>query len=339
MQSIAKNRSKFSFFLRQKRTWFGGGIFLILLFVSMTAELWSGSRPLLVLFTSTDQKTHVVFPIFQEKESAFFEQQDSFLIDYKAWSRQHPKDLVIFPFNQWDPLEQTNDILAAPSAVHRFGTDSLGRDIFARLLYGVRISLGFSMILWMLSYGIGAVLGAMQGYFLGAFDFLLERFKELETIIPVLTMVVLVTAITKSQSFWVILFLVMIFSWINVSSQVRATVLSLRSNEYCHASSSMGAGHLHVIFKHILPNSMTPVITLSPFAIESGISILAALDYLGFGLPPPTPSLGELMAQGRDNLQNAPWVLIAPVVTILLLLISISLIGQALRDAFDPKLS
>jgi microcin C transport system permease protein len=124
-----------------------------------------------------------------------------------------------------------------------------------------------------------------------------------------------------------------------IASQVRATVLSLRQREFCQASMALGAKPLWIIWKHIIPNSLTAVITLSPFAIESGISLLASLDYLGFGLPPPTPSLGELMAQGRDHIQDAPWVLIFPVVTILLLLVSISLIGQALRNAFDPKIN
>ncbi len=131
--------------------------------------------------------------------------------------------------------------------------------------------------------------------------------------------------------------MVLLFAWVGMSSQIRASVLSLSKREFCEAARAMGASHFSIIVKHILPNSLTPILTLSPFAIEGGISLLAALDYLGFGLPPPTPSLGELLAQGRDNVQNAPWLLISPIVVILLLLVSINFIGQALREAFDPR--
>lgn len=331
-------QAKIRFFFKQKRAQFGCFVFLIMLFFSMTADFWSNDKPLF-LIRSDPAKTEFFFPLFKRYDPAEFGVTDSFSIDYKKLSSDNDKIKAFFPPNTWDPLDQTDEVLSAPSHKHWLGTDNLGRDIAARLLYGVRISLGFSLILWVFSYAIGVFLGAMQGYFLGVFDFALERFKELAAIIPVLTMVVLVTAITKNQSFWIILCLVLIFAWMTMASQIRATVLSLRSRGFCEAAVSMGATHTRLITKHILPNALTPVITLSPFAIESGISVLAALDYLGFGLPPPTPSLGELMAQGRDNLQNAPWVLAAPVATILLLLISVSLIGQALRDAFDPKVS
>ncbi|MES2615238.1 MAG: ABC transporter permease, partial [Bdellovibrionota bacterium] len=223
------------------------------------------------------------------------------------------------------------------SKVHLLGTDSLGRDIFARLIYGVRTSLTFGLILWFISFGVGVFIGAAQAYFLGILDFSLERLKELATLIPTLTLVILVTAMTNQQSFTMILCMVLLFAWMGIASQIRASVLSLTQREFCLAARAMGASHTRIIFKHLLANSLVPIITLSPFAIEGGISLLAALDYLGFGLPPPTPSLGELMAQGRDNIQNAPWVLICPIVVLLLLLVSINLVGQSLRDAFDPK--
>lgn len=331
-------KEKIKFFFRQKRAQIGCFIFLGLLFFSMTADFWSNDKPLL-LIKQEDHGSTFFFPIVKNYDPSEFGITDSFYIDYKKIAFENKKIRAFFPLNRWDPFDQSADVLAKPSKKHWLGTDNLGRDILARLFYGVRISLGFALILWVFSYVFGTVIGAMQGYFLGLFDFILERMKELETLIPVLTVVVLVTAISKNQSFWIILFLVLIFAWMGIASQIRATVLSLRNSGFCEAATALGGSHIHLISKHILPNSMTPVITLSPFAIEAGISILAALDYLGFGLSPPTPSLGELMAQGRDNLQNAPWVLISPVVTILLLLISVSLIGQALRDAFDPKIA
>lgn len=332
-------QGRWKVFFSQKRAKIGCFVFLSLFFFSMSANLWSNDKPLFLINKQTAQGTRFFFPIFADYQPTDFGLEDSFVVDYKNLVRNNRNVFAIFPPSQWDPQGQSEDILSPPSRNHWFGTDNLGRDIFARLIYAVRISLGFSLILWALSYVVGVFVGAMQGYFVGVFDFTLERIKELAAIIPVLTMVVLVTAITKNQSFWIILSLVLLFAWMAIASQIRATVLSLSKRGFCEAAAALGASNTRLITKHILPNSMTPVITLSPFAIEAGISILAALDYLGFGLPPPTPSLGELMAQGRDNLQNAPWVLVAPVATILLLLVSVSLIGQALRDAFDPKVS
>lgn len=350
MSSVMKR--KWKSFISQKKSFFGLFIFTLLFCCSMGANLISNNKPLILIRESNLSKgkklfqniqNEIYFPAIFQYTPDDFGIEDLFVVDYQKLVetdlKKGKKVFALFPPNPWDAEEQTDNILSSPSERHWLGTDNLGRDIFSRLIYGTRISLGFSIILWIISYSFGAFLGAIQGYFLGYFDFILERFKELAAIIPMLTMVILVTAITKSQSFWMILFLVLIFGWMGMASQIRASVLSLRKREFCEASIALGGGHFRVLMKHILPNSLTPLITLSPFAIEGGISLLAALDYLGFGLPPPTPSIGELMAQGRDNIQNAPWLLISPVVTILLLLISISLIGQALREAFDPRVS
>lgn len=328
-------KRKLNGFFRQRRARIGLLCFILLFFFSMTAELWSNNQPLILRLSSpTETKTY--FPLFFYYEPAEFGPTDDLMVDYKKLAEENQNVWALFPPNHWNASEQTDDVLAAPSAQHWFGTDNLGRDVFARLLYGTRISLSFALILWFISYVVGIFLGGLQGYILGIFDFTLERFKELAAIIPMLTIVILVTAITKSQSFFVILSLVLLFAWMGISSQIRANVLSLRKREFCDAVLAMGGSPWRIIFKHILPNALTPVITMSPFAIEGGISLLAVLDYLGFGLAPPTPSIGELLAQGRDNIQNAPWVLTFPILTILLLLISISLIGQALRKAFDP---
>lgn len=345
-------KRKWKSFFSQKKSIFGIFIFALLFCASMGANLISNNKPLILIRETGSLKNkkllkdvhqEIYFPAIFQYVPDDFSITDSFIVDYKKLVINDIKDgkkiFVIYPPNQWEAEEQTDMVLSPPSNDHWLGTDNLGRDIFARLIYGTRISLGFSIILWVISYSFGSLLGAMQGYFLGVFDFVLERLKELAAVIPMLTMVILVTAITKSQSFWMILFLVLIFGWMGMASQIRASVLSLRKREFCEASIALGGNHFRVLIKHILPNSLTPLITLSPFAIEGGVSLLAALDYLGFGLPPPTPSIGELMAQGRDNIQNAPWLLISPVVTILLLLISISLIGQALREAFDPRAS
>ena len=349
MTSIMKR--KWKTFFSQKKAIIGLIIFIIIILTAIFANFISNNKPILLIrseINNENQKINIFssklyFPVFINYLPQDFHILDSFIVDYKILEENDKKNNIntysIYPLNKWDAEEQSDSTLSPPSTIHWLGTDNLGRDIFARLIYGVRISLGFSIILWIISYFLGTCIGALQGYFLGIFDFVLERFKELTAIIPMLTLVILVTAITKSQSFWIILFLVLIFGWMGIASQIRANVLSIRKREFCEASIALGGSHFRVLLKHILPNSLTPLITLSPFAIEGGVSLLAALDYLGFGLPPPTPSLGELMSQGRDNIQNAPWLLISPVVTILLILISVSLIGQALRKTFDPKVN
>ena len=327
-------KRKVKIFYSQKRAWVGLIVFLLLFFMSLFANLISNDKPLFLIMHEK-----IYFPIIFNYEPQDFGITDSFLVNYKQVIALNRNAKYLFPLNQWNAEEQTEDILSGPSESHLLGTDNLGRDIFARLIYGVRTSLSFGLLLWAISFGVGVFIGAAQGYFLGVFDFALERFKELAAIIPTLTLVILVTAITNQQSFFMILGMVLLFAWMGIASQIRASVFSLSKREFCEAARSMGASNTRIIFKHILSNSLVPIITLSPFAIEGGISLLAALDYLGFGLPPPTPSLGELMAQGRDNIQNAPWVLISPILAILLLLVSINLIGQSLRDAFDPRSS
>ncbi|WGL60670.1 ABC transporter permease subunit [Pigmentibacter sp. JX0631] len=338
-----KNR-KIKHFFSQKKAKFGLFLFCVIFLSSIFANFIANDQPIFLLrkIIATNE-IKFYFPALINYTPSDYNLADAFIVDYQKLEEDDRinknYNWALHPLVHWNPEAQTDIILSKPSKEHWLGTDNLGRDIFARLLYGSRLSLGFGISLWFISYTIGAFIGAMQGYFLGTFDFILERLKELSSIIPMLTMVILVTAVTKSQSFWIILFLVLIFGWMGIASQIRATVLTIKTREFCEAAKALGSSNLKILVKHILPNSLTPLITLSPFAIEGGVSLLAALDYLGFGLPPPTPSLGELMAQGRDNIQNAPWLLISPVITILCILVSISLIGQALREAFDPKMN
>jgi microcin C transport system permease protein len=190
---------------------------------------------------------------------------------------------------------------------------------------------------WIFCFLIGVTIGCVQGYFGGRTDFLTERAKELIEILPFLSVVILVNGLMKSDSFFVTLVVVVLFSWVGIASQLRAQVLSIRNREYCEAARAAGAGSARIIFKHILPNAITPILTLTPFTVSGGIATLAVLDYLGFGLSPPTPSLGELLQQGRTYIQNAAWLLLAPTVALSWMLISINLIGESLREAFDPR--
>lgn len=329
-------RRRWNSFFRQKRAWVGLTGFILVFFFSMSAELWSNSKPIVL---KRDGKWYV--PALINYPAAALGVTDSFVVEYRDLVKvdhEAGKDTwALFPINRWDPLEQTSDVMVGPSKDHWMGTDSLGRDVTARLLYGMRVSLSYGLMFWMLSFLIGVTIGAVQGYFAGNVDFFAERLKELIEILPFLSVVILVNGLMKSDSFWLTLAVVVLFSWVGVSSQLRAQFLSLRKREFCEAARAAGAGHMRIIFKHILPNSLTPILTLTPFTVSGGIATLAVLDYLGFGLSPPTPSLGELLSQGRTYIQNAAWLLVTPTIALSLMLISINLIGESLREAFDPR--
>lgn len=334
MSPLTKRR--WNGFFRQKRAWVGLIGFGSIFFFSMTAELWSNSKPLIL-----KRDGHFYFPAMISYPAADFGITDSFVVDYREMVKKEKEEgkgtWALFPANQWDPLEQSPDVMAPPSRTHWIGTDSLGRDVVARLLYGLRVSLAYGLMFWAFCFLIGVTIGATQGYFAGNVDFFTERVKELIEILPFLSVVILVNGLMKSDSFWITLAVVVIFSWAGISSQLRAQFLSLRKREFCDAARAAGAGHARIIFKHILPNSLTPILTLTPFTVSGGIATLAVLDYLGFGLSPPTPSLGELLQQGRTYIQNAVWLLITPTVALSWMLISINLIGESLREAFDPR--
>jgi len=343
------NQRRWKSFIGQRRARIGLWAFSLVLFFSLTAEIWSNHRPLVLVRDvpmsegASETERRWFFPALITYSAAELGVFDSFVVDFKEMVKNDLESgkntTAIFPPNKWDPYYQSPEILASPSKEHWFGTDNLGRDVFARLIYGVRVSLLYGLLFWIFTFSIGIVIGSVQGYLGGMSDFVTERFKELTEIIPFLSVVILVNGLVKSQSFWVTLGVVVAFSWISISSQMRAQFLSLRRRDFCEAARALGAGHRRVIFRHILPNALTPILTLTPFTISAGIAILAVLDYLGFGLNPPTPSLGELLQQGRNYIINAPWLLIAPTSALALMLISINLVGESLRQAFDPKKS
>ena len=350
-------RRRWRSFFAQKRAMIGLGIFLFVFLVSMTAELWSHHYPLLLIRdvpleepaptpegqepAEVKTERRIFFPALLKYSVQDFGVYDSFTVDFEqmleADKSAGKNTLAIFPLNRWDPYIQTADIMVAPSAAHKLGTDSLGRDVLARLIYGVRVSLAFGLLVWMCSYPFGIIIGVTQGYFVGVFDFLVERVKELAEILPFLMVVILINGITKSQSFIVTLGIVLLFFWMGIAAQMRAQVLALRRRDFAEAVLALGGTRGRAVFRHILPNALTPIITMTPFTISAGIGALTALDYLGFGLSPPTPSLGELLFQGRAYITNAEWLLLSPTVVLIVLLIAINMVGEALRQAFDPR--
>lgn len=343
-------RRNWNAFFAQRRAKIGLFTLFVVMFFSFTAELWSNQKPLILIrdvsISGTDvpsRERKFFFPAFLNYSVQEFGIEDSFVVDFREILETDKSEgrfsFAIFPLNQWDPYIQTSDVLAPSSGNHLLGTDNLGRDVLARLIYGLRVSLFFGIMYWLGTFLIGISAGAVQGYFGGKTDFIVERTKELLEILPFLSIIILVNGLTQNGSIWVTLGVVLIFTWIGISAQMRAQFLSLRKREYCEAGRAIGSSHWHIITHHILPNALTPIITFSPFAISAGISILTTLDYLGFGLMPPTPSLGELLGQGQEYIRSSLSLLLAPAITLLIVLFSINLVGEALRQAFDPRKS
>lgn len=218
---------------------------------------------------------------------------------------------------------------------HWLGTDDQGRDVLARLIYGFRISVLFGLILASISSVIGVFFGAIQGYFGGWIDLLFQRFVEIWNSIPSLYLLIILTAVFE-PSFWMLLGILLLFSWVSLVGVVRAEFFRARNFEYVKAAKALGLSDAVIMTKHVLPNAMVATLTFIPFILNGAITTLTSLDFLGFGLPPGSPSLGELLAQGKSNLQ-APWLGLTGFFSIALMLSLLVFAGEAIRDAFDPR--
>jgi microcin C transport system permease protein len=215
------------------------------------------------------------------------------------------------------------------------GTDDQGRDVVARLVYGFRISVAFGLILTILSSLIGMAAGAVQGYFGGWTDLLFQRFIDIWTSMPTLYLLIILAAFI-TPTFWILLFILVLFSWTGLVGLVRAEFLRARNFEYVRAAKALGLSDAKIMFKHLLPNAVVSTITFMPFILSGSVTTLTALDFLGFGLPPGSASLGELIAQGKNNLQ-APWLGITGFLVVSVMLSLLVFIGEAVRDALDPR--
>ena len=222
-----------------------------------------------------------------------------------------------------------------PTDENWLGTDDQGRDVVARLIYGFRISVLFGLVLTILSSIVGVAAGAVQGYFGGWVDILGQRFIEIWSGLPVLFLLIILSSFVE-PNFWWLLLIMLLFSWIGLVGVVRAEFLRGRNLEYVRAARALGMSHRRIMSRHILPNAMVATMTFMPFILSGSITTLTALDFLGFGLPPGSPSLGELLAQGKANL-HAPWLGIAGFFVIALQLSLLIFIGEGVRDAFDPR--
>ena len=320
-------------FKEQRRSMIAVAILIVMGFFSFTAEFWSNSKPLVL-------KHHgaIYLPVLFDYHPSVFGVEDRTVTDYKAIP-MNEGDWALWPIVRWDPFE-SNKVVASypspPTAQNWMGTDDRGRDVFARLLYGFRYSFAYAILVWILVTILAIVTGGIMGYAGGATDLLGQRAVEVLNTIPYLFLLIILVSIFN-PSLTLLVLLTAALGWMSLSYYVRAEFLKNRKMDFVEAARAQGVGHHRIIFRHILPNSLTPVITFSPFIISGHIYGLAALDFLGFGLTPPTPSWGELLQQASKNFTIAWWLAVWPSVALLATLMLFSLVGEGVRAAFDPR--
>ena len=335
MNALTKRRLRN--FRKNRRGFWSLWIFLILFLMSLFAEFIANDKPLLIKY-----EERYYFPIITAyPETAFdgdfateADYRDSFVqeqVSKKGWMIWPP---VAYNYRTVDH-ESKKSAPTPPSKNHLLGTDDHGRDVVARLIYGFRISVLFGLLLTMASSVIGISAGAVQGYYGGLTDLLFQRAIEVWSGLPVLYLLIILASIIE-PNFWWLLGLMLVFSWMSLVGVVRAEFLRGRKLDYVLAARALGASETSVMFKHLLPNAMVASLTFLPFILSGSITTLTSLDFLGFGLPVGSASLGELLAQGKANL-HAPWLGITTFMVLGTTLSLLIFIGEAVRDAFDPQ--
>ncbi len=324
-------------FRANRRGFWSFWIFLALFVISLFAEFIANDKPLLIRHDGAFYAP--ILTAYPETEfGGTFETEtdyrDPFVIDLieeKGWMIWPP-----IPYSYKTVIRDLDaPSPAPPSAKNWLGTDDQARDVVARLIYGFRISVLFGLVLTILSSIVGVIAGAVQGYFGGWTDLLFQRFIEIWSGLPTLYLLIILASVVE-PNFWWLLGLMLLFSWMALVGVVRAEFLRARNFEYVRAARALGVGDLAIMFRHLLPNATVATITFMPFVLNGSITTLTALDFLGFGLPPGSPSLGELLAQGKANLQ-APWLGLTGFFSVALMLSLLVFVGEAVRDAFDPR--
>ncbi|MBD3656121.1 MULTISPECIES: ABC transporter permease [Marinobacter] len=324
-------------FRRNRRGFWSLWIFLALFGLALVAELIANDKPLMLSYKG-DLYFPVVEYIAEEEFGGFMpteaDYRDPFIrdeIEANGWILWPP---IRFSY---DTINYNLDVPspAPPSAVNWLGTDDQGRDVAARVIYGFRISVLFGLTLTILSCIVGVIVGALQGYYGGKVDLLGQRFIEVWSGLPVLYLLIILSSIVQ-PNFWWLLGIMLLFSWMGLVDVVRAEFLRARNFEYVKAARALGLDNRKIMFRHILPNAMVATLTFLPFILTGAITGLTSLDFLGFGLPSGSPSLGELIAQGKANL-HAPWLGISAFVSLSIMLTLLVFVGEAVRDAFDPR--
>ena len=349
-------------FRANRRGWWSLWIFLVLFVATLGSEFIANDKPIIASY-----KGELLFPAFVDyPESKFggflavtnyrdefnaaeidangwmlwppvrfsYQTVDGFLPYSGAvapsWTMTQAENCAGYPLQEADPNCHWGNF-------HWLGTDDSGRDVLARLLYGFRISILFGLTLTLISSVIGVFAGAVQGYFGGWVDLIFQRVIEIWTSIPALYLLLIISSVI-APSFWVLLGILLLFSWVSLVGIVRAEFLRGRNFEYIAAARALGVSNLTIMLRHLLPNAMVATLTFMPFILSGSVVTLTSLDLLGFGLPPGSPSLGELLAQGKNNLE-APWLGLTGFFTIAIMMTLLVFIGEAVRDAFDPRKS
>ena len=336
--SLSPGRRAWLRFRRNRRGFVSLWIFSIAFVLSLGAELLSNDRPIIARYNGA-----WYLPMLTDyPETTFggdFRTSTDYLDPFIRWQLDKGVNFALWPPNDYrfDTINYfaPSPNPAPPSRVNLLGTDDRGRDVLARLLYGFRISVLFGLALTVLGVLVGILAGAVQGYFGGRTDLALQRFIEVWSSVPELYLLLILASIFQ-PSIWILLGILAIFGWMGLSDYVRAEFLRNRTLEYVTAARALGLSDAQIIWRHVLPNSMTPVIAFLPFRMSAAIVALTSLDFLGLGVPQSTPSLGELLAQGKANL-DAWWISLPTFGVLVGTLMLLIFIGEALRDALDTR--
>ena len=332
---------KFRRFKSIKRGYYSFIIFLMMILASIFAEMLVNSRALVVRYEG-----RYYFPTYGNIiPGTTFGLDYDYETNYRQLAAEFEKEssgnyvlMPPVPFNAYEnDLKDDQFPPFSPSIKerHYLGTDAVGRDIVARLVYGFRIAIFFSLALLLANYTIGVSIGSAMGYWGGRFDLFFQRIIEIWSNVPFLYVIIIISSIMVPNFFMLILIMAF-FGWIGITWTMRTVTYKERAREYVLAARALGASNTRIIFKHIIPNTIAIIVTFAPFAVSGGIVALTSLDYLGFGLPPPTPSWGELLQQGWTHL-DAWWISGSVIAAMLITLITVTFIGEAVREAFDPK--
>ncbi len=334
--SLFKKRLKK--FRSVKRGYYSFIIIITAYFLSFFCPILMNNKALIVSYNG-----EYYFPVFKYYPSTTFGQTEYGEATYRDLAEKFKSsgegNWLVMPPYPFGPYESLTDPTSYPpnnpSWKHWFGTDDRGRDVFVRLSYGLRISLTFALISMSVAYIVGISIGALLGYFSGKVDLFGQRIIEIWSSIPFLYTIMILSSI-MTPNFYMLVFFISAFGWMGMTYFIRGEFYREKAKDYVHAAISMGAKDRSVVFKHILPNALTPVIAFGPFHIVADIGALVSLDYLGFGLPPPTPSWGELVGQGVSNIFSW-WLVLFPFGALFLTLLLVVFIGEAIREAFDPR--
>ena len=336
--SVSPGRRAWKRFRRNKLGFYSLILFCALVLLSLAAELVSNDRPLVVKY-----ENNFYFPIVKSyPEKVFggdFETPADYLDPFIRDKISADSNWAIFAPNPYGPktlnyfAKEPNP--SRPTKANLFGTDDRGRDLLAQLIYGFRVSVLFALALTATGVLLGVITGAVQGYFGGKTDLVFQRFMEIWGSMPELYLLIIFSAVF-APSISLLLVLLSLFGWLGLSDYVRAEFLRNRQLDYVRAARALGLSDLQIIVRHVLPNSMTPVVTFLPFRMSAAILALTSLDFLGLGVPPGTPSLGELLSQGKNSI-DAWWISLSTFSVLVVTLLLLTLMGDALRDALDPR--